>query len=290
LSFLQFLLLALALAGAARGEYDYSVNSHSNSNNNNNGKLQELSSLEQSASSSSEEYRSNNYQTPHNNAQNSQATPQGYDYASSAQLDESSSAGDSGSSSVSISNSNSDSAALQSSRSTAAAAADVPAALFPVPLPVLREQRQPEVFPPASYSFNYAVNDASTGDIKEHSETRDGYVVRGSYSLVDPDGYKRTVTYTADDVHGFNAVVNRVPFALKKVEVVRPAVLLDARAPLTLLAAPLKDGERALSASDSRGESASGSATSSVAGSGPVSGDSYVSAARERDTVGGIYA
>ncbi|KAH8378036.1 hypothetical protein KR093_008579, partial [Drosophila rubida] len=88
-------------------------------------------------------------------------------------------------------------------------------ALFPVPLPVLREQRQPEIFPPASYSFNYAVNDESTGDIKDHSETRDGYVVRGSYSLIDPDGYKRTVTYTADDVHGFNAVVNRVPYVLK---------------------------------------------------------------------------
>lgn len=34
-------------------------------------------------------------------------------------------------------------------------------------------------------------------------------VVTGSYSLTEPDGSIRTVTYTADDVNGFNAVVER---------------------------------------------------------------------------------
>lgn len=34
-------------------------------------------------------------------------------------------------------------------------------------------------------------------------------VVTGSYSLTEPDGSIRTVTYTADDINGFNAVVER---------------------------------------------------------------------------------
>lgn len=28
---------------------------------------------------------------------------------------------------------------------------------------------------------------------------------------IDADGYRRTVDYTADPVHGFNAIVNREP-------------------------------------------------------------------------------
>ncbi|KNC33602.1 hypothetical protein FF38_06857 [Lucilia cuprina] len=76
--------------------------------------------------------------------------------------------------------------------------------------------------PPAKYDYSYSVNDLTTGDIKSHSESRDGYYVRGAYSLVDPDGYKRTVTYTADNVNGFNAVVNREPYVVQyKVPVVK---------------------------------------------------------------------
>lgn len=50
-----------------------------------------------------------------------------------------------------------------------------------------------------------------TGDAKNQQETRSGDVVQGSYSLIDADGYRRTVDYTADPIHGFNAVVNREP-------------------------------------------------------------------------------
>ncbi|XP_065356362.1 putative uncharacterized protein DDB_G0282133 [Calliphora vicina] len=70
-------------------------------------------------------------------------------------------------------------------------------------------------YPPAKYDYSYSVNDPTTGDIKSHSESRDGYYVRGAYSLVDPDGYKRTVTYTADNVNGFNAVVKREPYVVQ---------------------------------------------------------------------------
>lgn len=61
------------------------------------------------------------------------------------------------------------------------------------------------------YDFAYGVHDAHTGDVKEQVESRDGDAVHGSYSVVDPDGYKRTVEYTADDHNGFNAVVKREP-------------------------------------------------------------------------------
>ncbi|XP_059052320.1 cuticle protein 8-like [Achroia grisella] len=59
------------------------------------------------------------------------------------------------------------------------------------------------------YVFKYGVNDFHTGDIKTHHESRDGDVVKGQYSLVEPDGSVRTVDYTADPVHGFNAVVSK---------------------------------------------------------------------------------
>ncbi|XP_055854321.1 uncharacterized protein LOC129918038 [Episyrphus balteatus] len=66
---------------------------------------------------------------------------------------------------------------------------------------------------PAKYDFSYGVHDSLTGDIKSQIESREGGIVQGSYSLIDADGYKRTVTYTSDDVNGFNAVVQREPLA-----------------------------------------------------------------------------
>lgn len=45
--------------------------------------------------------------------------------------------------------------------------------------------------------------------MKQQSETREGDIVRGQYSLVEPDGSVRTVDYTADPVNGFNAVVSK---------------------------------------------------------------------------------
>lgn len=67
--------------------------------------------------------------------------------------------------------------------------------------------------PHPQYSFAYDVQDGLTGDSKSQHETRNGDVVQGSYSVVDPDGTKRTVEYTADPHNGFNAVVHREPLA-----------------------------------------------------------------------------
>lgn len=57
------------------------------------------------------------------------------------------------------------------------------------------------------YEFSYSVADGQTGDNKSQHEIRDGDVVHGEYSLLEADGSIRRVQYTADDEHGFNAVV-----------------------------------------------------------------------------------
>ncbi|XP_053694466.1 cuticle protein 21-like [Sabethes cyaneus] len=80
--------------------------------------------------------------------------------------------------------------------------------------------------PNPQYSYSYHIADALTGDNKEQQESRSGDVVTGSYSLVEPDGTRRIVEYTADPVNGFNAVVHREP-------------LVKAVAPVAKIAAPL---------------------------------------------------
>lgn len=52
--------------------------------------------------------------------------------------------------------------------------------------------------------------------------------------MIEPDGTRRLVEYTADPVHGFNAVVHREPAAVK----VAPVAKVLAPAPL-LHAAPV---------------------------------------------------
>ncbi|XP_045459173.1 larval cuticle protein A2B-like [Melitaea cinxia] len=75
-------------------------------------------------------------------------------------------------------------------------------------------------------SFAYDVADPNTGDYKSQVESNFGGVVKGQYSLVDPDGTQRVVDYTADDVNGFNAVVQKNPLA-----VAAPAPAVVAAAP-----------------------------------------------------------
>jgi hypothetical protein len=67
------------------------------------------------------------------------------------------------------------------------------------------------------YNFNYAVNDPTTGDSKSQSETRDGDVVTGQYSLVEADGSRRIVDYTSDPINGFNANVRKEPLVAKAI-------------------------------------------------------------------------
>ncbi|XP_037025904.1 larval cuticle protein A3A-like [Bradysia coprophila] len=70
---------------------------------------------------------------------------------------------------------------------------------------------EPEPYDPnPEYSYSYGVNDPHTGDSKHAEESLYNGVVRGSYSLAEPDGTIRKVTYTADKVNGFNAVVEKI--------------------------------------------------------------------------------
>ncbi|CAF4898354.1 cuticle protein 19-like [Pieris napi] len=71
------------------------------------------------------------------------------------------------------------------------------------------EEHHVDYYAYPKYVFKYGVNDFHTGDIKTHHESRDGDVVTGQYSVVEPDGAIRTVDYTADKHNGFNAVVHR---------------------------------------------------------------------------------
>lgn len=58
-----------------------------------------------------------------------------------------------------------------------------------------------------AYAFSYGVKDLHTGDVKSQWESRDDGVVKGHYSVLEPDGSIRTVDYTADAKNGFKAVV-----------------------------------------------------------------------------------
>jgi hypothetical protein len=64
-------------------------------------------------------------------------------------------------------------------------------------------------YAPAEYEFGYVVHDEHTGDIKHQKESRDGDKVEGEYSFIEPDGYRRTVRYSADKHTGFTARVYR---------------------------------------------------------------------------------
>ncbi|CRL00579.1 CLUMA_CG013839, isoform A [Clunio marinus] len=81
---------------------------------------------------------------------------------------------------------------------------------------------------PANYEFNYDVHDPHTGDIKQqHEHAHDG-AIQGQYSLIDADGHRRIVDYTADDHHGFQANVRREPLEGHKiVKTVQPAIAVQ---------------------------------------------------------------
>lgn len=92
--------------------------------------------------------------------------------------------------------------------------------------------------PNPAYSFAYDVQDALTGDSKSQVESRANGIVRGQYTVADPDGTRRIVDYYADPVHGFNAVVRKGPQVLvaKAAPIVAPAPVV---APVARAIAPV---------------------------------------------------
>ncbi|GLV34849.1 Ccp84Ab [Carabus blaptoides fortunei] len=99
--------------------------------------------------------------------------------------------------------------------------------------PIAKTLIQDSYDPNPQYSFEYGVQDSLTGDSKKQVESRSGDVVKGSYSLVDPDGTLRTVHYTADPINGFNALVSRQRLGAK---IAAPITL---SAPVTRIATPI---------------------------------------------------
>lgn len=61
---------------------------------------------------------------------------------------------------------------------------------------------------PKPYAYEYGVSDDYSGANFRASETADGKVVSGSYSVHLPDGRIQTVTYTADHYNGYIADVS----------------------------------------------------------------------------------
>nr|ARH56587.1 cuticle protein CPG860 [Spodoptera exigua] len=88
--------------------------------------------------------------------------------------------------------------------------------------------RLEEFDPLPQYNFGYNVADSLTGDYKSQTEQRNGDLVQGQYSLVDSDGTRRVVDYTADSVNGFNAVVRKEPLVAAAPVVAAPARLAAA--------------------------------------------------------------
>ncbi|XP_055643380.1 cuticle protein 7 [Toxorhynchites rutilus septentrionalis] len=85
--------------------------------------------------------------------------------------------------------------------------------------------KQVEAYDPnPHYSFSYGVADPHTGDSKHAEETLENGVVHGSYSLTEPDGTIRKVTYTADKLHGFNAVVEKSDHSVHAVPAIKKVI------------------------------------------------------------------
>lgn len=63
----------------------------------------------------------------------------------------------------------------------------------------------------AAYQFGFDVKDDEFTNYQNRKESRDNGVIKGSYSVVDSDGFLRTVNYIADPKEGFKAEVVREP-------------------------------------------------------------------------------
>ncbi|XP_011862087.1 PREDICTED: larval cuticle protein A2B-like [Vollenhovia emeryi] len=108
----------------------------------------------------------------------------------------------------------------------------------PVAKAVVAKAVDADFDPHPQYSYAYDVHDSLTGDAKSQQETRDGDIVQGSYSLLEADGTRRIVDYTADPVNGFNAVVRKEPAAAPVAHVAHAAPLAYA-APVAKIATPV---------------------------------------------------
>ncbi|CAH0557235.1 unnamed protein product [Brassicogethes aeneus] len=90
--------------------------------------------------------------------------------------------------------------------------------------PVLTHAAPVDYYAHPKYEYSYGVKDGHTGDHKSQHEERDGDVVKGYYTVAEPDGTLRTVHYTADDHNGFNAVVEKTGHPVHPTPIVQKVV------------------------------------------------------------------
>lgn len=78
----------------------------------------------------------------------------------------------------------------------------LPAPKFVAAAPTVVKTVEPEPYDPnPQYSFSYGVTDHHTGDSKSQEETLVDGVVHGSYSLTEPDGTLRKVSFNNPQTH-----------------------------------------------------------------------------------------
>ncbi|XP_022178312.1 cuticle protein 7-like [Myzus persicae] len=111
----------------------------------------------------------------------------------------------------------------------------------PVAYPAYPAAAYHPVNPNPAYAYKYGVSDPATGDYKTAEESLSNGVVQGQYSLAEPDGTVRTVSYTADDVHGFVAQVTKGAKVIAPAAPVysAPAAVYSAPAPVYSAPAPV---------------------------------------------------
>merc|ERR1719362_2059673 len=75
--------------------------------------------------------------------------------------------------------------------------------------PAYTEEEEEEKFDPQPYKYEYGVQDDYSKAAFAKSETQNEVgAVTGSYKVNLPDGHIQTVTYTADPINGYKAVVS----------------------------------------------------------------------------------
>lgn len=105
------------------------------------------------------------------------------------------------------------------------------------------------------------------GDNKAQEETRNGDVVQGSYSLIEPDGSRRVVSYAADPINGFNAVVQKDPSITVKTAVATAPIAPVAAAvrPIAVASPVLARPTSVIAAAAPSAAAAAAAATAAVA-------------------------
>jgi len=109
----------------------------------------------------------------------------------------------------------------------------------PVAYPAYPAAAYHPVNPNPAYAYKYGVSDPTTGDYKTAEESLSNGVVQGQYSLAEPDGTVRTVSYTADDVNGFVAQVTKGAKVVAPTAPVYSAPVYSAPAPVYSAPAPV---------------------------------------------------